>query len=1753
MANNSYKGASAPYYDDIHIPGIDGLTPAEKFQRILFKPGSAVQARELTQIQSLLQNQLSHVGSHFFKEGSLVLPGHITHNNQLDYITVTLDTTGSSLNPISDAKNLINEVIYETPVNPNDVIQSPLKAKVHDVLAVGDNYRLYITYTSSNPERETSLFQADEIIGFKPQFKGITIVSNNQENGVIYKAARTSITSGIFYINKMFVVVPSHSTITNVEGKENDYSVGLKVTEEVIDITDDHTLGDTALGTNNARASGADRLKIKTELISVLSGNRSDTNFIELLRISDNNVIKKVDRTSYNILADELARRTADESGNYTIKPFTLNISNSSDGANFPTMLGKSKAYVQGYEIETIADIPLDIPVATKSEVLNTTVSVGQSPFVTVTSDLTGYYIPEKKLELYYTNNDVVTVVGQFRIISITSIPGNTADLNLNIKEFVFEPNYTIPHEFKDSLQIRQENETNEVIFNANVAVGGYSKIDTAALTGNIYEIKENGISLLSTTSEDSTEAKTGQVNYSVMAAMQGTVDSIDGTAATISLDVPVGYTLDNTKLVGTYILSATNIPSPVNGSGSGANTVIVNNTNLLEGDTVFTSAAVNETADKRNPKIKTLTEASVVSFSAATGNLDKYDVYDILSVVNGDDPEDTTDYKSQFILDRGYTDDYYKPSLLNLNPSSSSSLPDQLTVNLRYFKHSGSSDFFTRESYQDITDNSKLPTYYSEKYGKEISVGNIVDFRRESPNALNSTSTSTISLEPKSVLEVNTAVAFGRKDSIVLDTSGVFSVIKGTPSSKPVARKVPKNTIKLYELTIPANSLDASLIDIKRINNKRYTMRDVGKIESRVDRLEYYTSLSLLENQAMSDNIGNRLKAGFIVDDFTTHGRGDTTNPDYKCSVWPEMNALGPRFIEGNIPFKWEDFPGFTNLIENPLPPESDLNIRKTGDILTLDYESTREVSVSVLNATNFINVNPFNVFDFTGNVTISPATDDWKDTNRKPDVVFTQNSLYDAMLPLIDQSSIGTVWNEWETHWTGVSGSAEDRNAVPEWIGNTLTRFTHQDQTRSGISNVLTETNEVTDMGDRVVSVDLAPFMRARLISFKATGLKPNTKLFAFFDNINVTHYCRSESVFIDHNATGDYPADLMVENYGANWASIPYIGAGTHPAGVNELMSDDAGAITGSFWLPNNDIIKFNTGTKTFRLSDTGHRHLETTTASADYSATGLIENVENTSLSTRLPIITSSEVTGERDHVTMDVRHRDPLAQSFVLKRAEYPEGLFATSISVYFKRKDMNIPVTLEIREMQNGIPTQQVLPFSRVELTPDQVTEITHKTSGWGNLTEEEKYATGLEMATEFKFDSLVHLAPGVEYCFVLIANTDNYEIWYHRIGEPSFFTNEISASQLHTGVMFKSQNASTWEPDSESDIPFSISRAVFDTTSNGTVKLISDIPEYIRLKNNPITVQSVADVDNSNITKVFVQQDNHGFKVDDNVKLDGIISLNVSDTISGFAPSLLNTTHVIKGVNSINEYYIELDSGLRSVNTNTSVNTPTQWGTMQVGGNNVLSTYSIPYSEFYFGVAQIEPNGTSIDWVSEHALNSNSGTAYLNIDANVTHTDTNNVLTVSSNKDTSITPKVSKITGSLYSDNDLVSPIVDLDRMSYITINPVIDDTEVLASYITKPIVLANASNNIDVFLDYHCPTECTIKVKYQYKRNGDWVDIVDFPEGTLDNNNTLDEAHLESGEIQEFTVFRIKIEMFSTKQHIIPFIRNFRAIAGV
>ena len=72
----------SPYFDD--------YDQDKQFNRILFKPGFAVQARELTQLQSILQNQIEQFGDNIFKEGSIVKGCTFNNLEDLRYVKLTV-------------------------------------------------------------------------------------------------------------------------------------------------------------------------------------------------------------------------------------------------------------------------------------------------------------------------------------------------------------------------------------------------------------------------------------------------------------------------------------------------------------------------------------------------------------------------------------------------------------------------------------------------------------------------------------------------------------------------------------------------------------------------------------------------------------------------------------------------------------------------------------------------------------------------------------------------------------------------------------------------------------------------------------------------------------------------------------------------------------------------------------------------------------------------------------------------------------------------------------------------------------------------------------------------------------------------------------------------------------------------------------------------------------------------------------------------------------------------------------------------------------------------------------------------------------------------------------------------------------------------------------------------------------------------------------------------------------------------------
>jgi len=162
--------------------------------------------------------------------------------------------------------------------------------------------------------------------------------------------------------------------------------------------------------------------------------------------------------------------------------------------------------------------------------------------------------------------------------------------------------------------------------------------------------------------------------------------------------------------------------------------------------------------------------------------------------------------------------------------------------------------------------------------------------------------------------------------------------------------------------------------------------------------------------------------------------------------------------------------------------------------------------------------------------------------------------------------------------------------------------------------------------------------------------------------------------------------------------------------------------------------------------------------------------------------------------------------DPLAQSFYV---EPDTGIYATSVDLYFFSKDATLPVTVQLRPMELGVPTQQVYPFSEVVLDPANI-----------------QTSNDASIATRVTFNSPVYLAGGKFHSIVLLSNSNDYNVWISRLGEVDIQTANAPESQQIlvskqplSGGLFKSQNADTWTEDGYEDLKFNLYRANFTQT----------------------------------------------------------------------------------------------------------------------------------------------------------------------------------------------------------------------------------------------------------------------------------------------------------------------------------------------
>ena len=1750
----------SPYYDDFET------NAKEQYYRILFRPSVALQARELTQLQSTLQNQISQFANHTFEDGAMVIPGQSALDKEYGFIKVA-STFNSADVELYRTEFLGTLVTGQT---------TGVVAKVVGTVAVSgsDPLTLFVKYTSSGTDKTTKVFAQNEVVlsnGSTPRSAQINNVS-----GSVGFGSAVSIQPGIYYINGTFAYVLSQTLILDKYTNTPSYRIGLTVVESLVSSTEDANLTDNATGSPNFAAPGANRYKILLTLSKKGLTATDDDNFVELIRVENGVISKQIRSTEYSILEDTFARRTYDESGDYTVRPFGIDVrehlqagnnrgiyssAGGGDDSKLAIGLEPGKAYVRGYEIDTIATTYLTVDKARDTAQLENNVisfEMGNYTLVNTTTNLPNITDYEK-LDL---RSSASTVIGTARARAYELHSGTPGTSGAVYKLYLFDIQMSGSNLFSAVNQINNQGSTAGEFLSTTVKTSGVAVL---------YDINNNDLLFPLPYSQVETIRSALNAVDTIVTVRRRYTTSLSGGLATITIASDetfqspysgADYQVANTTTGVVYDMSLTD------GTG-GAARLAANGVNLnidltgagltTEGITVITTLTKSLASEKQKTLVQNATiditgpNTTVNSFD----ELNKADIYQLVSVHDSLAPSTNAttadlDITSRYELDNGQRDNFYGIGRIKLKPGQPGPV-GRIHVVFDYFTH-GAGDYFSVDSYTGQVGYADIPSYASSSTTYELR--DVLDFRprvRDDGTSFTNaggTNQSGAALTEIGKIASNMFLDFRyflpRKDKIYVDNKGVFKHLKGVSAATPARPANPDDGMVIYDLDIGPYTFSTNDVTPIMKDNKRFTMRDIGRLESRINNLEYYTSLSLLEKETADAQVLNssnvdRFKSGFIVDPFYGHNIGNPQDPDYHISIDADKGEARPQFYEGNVKLINQD-------------TASSSSFQQTGDVISLPY--TEATIIDQPFASGAENVNPYDIFQFIGQIDLTPAEDDWKETDVRPDLIIDNEGLFDVVNTLANEDGVlGTVWNEWETQWTGREIFAGDTSGNQR-SGRRIFRNTLQaqiaQQTRTGVRTSVAPDTIQTSLGERVVDVRMVPFIRARRVKFKATRFKPNTRLYPYFEDINVNDFTTdiTAAQFIRNSVTSVDPEP------NASAVRHPDITAGDISAGNNAIITDATGTAHGEFYIPNTANIRFRTGERLFKLMDdpNGNLNLITTSGRATYSARGLVEGTQEVSL--RSPTLVQESVNDVQLALvgrasTRTVGWVDPLAQTFLI---DNPSGAFVTSMDIFFKEKDLAIPVTLQIRGVVNGYPSNEILAFG--EVVKDAVDVVT---------------STDASAATNFAFPSPVYLRQNQEYAICLLANSNQYEAYVAEIGENSIGTTRRISAQPYAGVFFKSQNGSTWSADQTKDLKFRVKRADFDTTASGIVNFANGGIPIRALEANPIYTTNLSNT-------CTVKHRNHGMPTGSSVTIAG-----VGSTIGGIAISQFNATHVISNVEQ-DQYSITVASNATS--------------TTNGGGTAVTATENKHIDIMYPQINEMNLPGTftayAVKTTSSKSLAGSEPTyqkdaSFTEIVANENFYPTTPRQVASQINETNYVAGGAKsldLRATMSSTDTFLSPMLDLDRMSVFTISNRIDNPQVfggsntgqnpvlnylaetaptggsaLSKYITRKVTLAQSSIGLRVIFAGNRPNGSFIDVYYKTQEAGsdtafetlNWtqanidtvVPNVDDPTLFNDYEYTVDLS------AAPFQTVAIKVVFRAQASTAVPRIKDFRVIA--
>lgn len=1431
----------APYFDD--------YDPEKNYHRILFKPSVAVQARELTQLQTILQDQIERFGENIIREGSIVKGGNFTEIPGLSYVKI-LDNNENG-QPVT-----MQNYAGCNAVGLNSGVRAYIRATLPGLESQSpDLNTLFVKYTSTgnqdNIEYKTFI-QGESVQIFRGSdvVDTIVVATSDVDSAPMGMSYAVTCGDGIIFQKGHFVRFSDQLAIVSKYNNVPDkVVVGFYTDEQLVDSNSDTTLLDNAEGAHNYAAPGADRLKLTPTLVVYgLDEAKEDEHFLSIQEYSEGRVIRKNTETQYATIAKEFEKRTAEESGDYTVKDFNVTVREHIDPDNLNVVISSGLGYVGGKRVETIGPTVIaikkgvDVGTVSQQDILG-----GYGNYVVV-ADFYGHLDASAGASIELKDNihaltgkgnasAAGNVIGSAKVMAVTKDSGSR--FRFYLSDIKMQPGSSF-----DMVKSVQHMHSAGVYSVANLVLeNNKAVIKDSSFVSKIFPIGRSAIRSVETDGSDYVlqRTSTGSVGTSGVfdISLSGDQYFPFGGGVNLNSDARAELILTNT-ITGEQM----NITSAVTSADAKAITITVS-------PAPGTTTGYTVTYPVKRVDVRPTGKAIGTYYVRLDGNKHRYslgmpDVIDILDVWEGtgtsftDETPGIKNVRDRFVLDTGQTLEYYGLSYLEKRASYSIPSGSSVLVKLRAFTEvttgSYSKSFFSVNSYpvddtSEVLPDNKIRTQQIPNFigpdGASYDLRDCLDFRPFASNtAARSITVSGAPLNPSEVMnfagdrmliapnknaEVTYTYYQGRVDRVILSTTGEFIVLSGDPSDNPYPPSLPQVGMHLANLNIPPYpSLPSAIaarenkenysVVVTKIENKRYTMRDIGRIERRISSLEYYTALNSLEKSAqdmvITDSNGlDRFKNGIICDNFSDLMVADTKSIGFAASVDPAYSELSPSFRKHDLKLK--------------LLTSTHLNT--ANGRLCLPYDTS--VVEEQMSATTYRNCTT-DFYKWFGDGSLYPAYDEGYDSVRAPDIVMN----VDLATPFAEYSEALSQFVPLQTaNSTSRSSSTSSRVSTALSGGrtqHTTTTVTNRTTTTTTTSLEQNSSAQTQEVGDFVTDIRFSPFMRGNIIRVFVQGLRPNTRFHFFFDGINVDA----------HMAKGILDGEDIIR---------------TSDFGNQDIKSDNRGNLIAVFKLPENT---FYVGDRELLVMDVATiKDGPASTSSATMMYRAYNYSVEKSGLYLSVDVPEFKVDTNVSVDMTQTVTTRtvissppserrgsdpgggpDPISQTFTVSPGFTDTShMFLSGLDLYFQSKSTTNGVVIEIRDVVNGYPGTTGIPGTKVILQPDQVSVSSDGT-----------------VPTEVRFPSPVALKTNTSYVMVIrpIANDPDYRVWVSKTGQKDVVTGMAVNSDTASGTLFTSTNDQAWTPYQDENLKYRLYKATFDTSSTGTATFGLDDYEFFKL-----------------------------------------------------------------------------------------------------------------------------------------------------------------------------------------------------------------------------------------------------------------------------------------------------------------------------